>query len=301
MLRVVKKRPFVLGLALAALGCGAVARADEPPPPGTAGIPELIGARGLAMGAYRGVAAGNDGIFTNAASLAARRRYAIETQWMLDRVAGSNAFQAYGASVVDSQTGSVAGGFAYTRVLSGPEQGNLFHVAFAFPLTEGLYLGAAGKYESLEGPLARRDVRAGTVDVGAFWQASSLISLGVSGYNLVDTAHRAIMPRGVGAGLALGDDRRYHVAADWRGDFDRKDGTTTNLYAAGAEVLVGDLMPVRAGYVRDETRGASYWSAGLGLVTTSGFAVDASFRQRIERSDDRTFAIGLKLFLLSLQ
>jgi hypothetical protein len=290
----VRIRPKFLGIAVAAALSAASARGEEPIP---AGIPDLVGARALALSAYRGLAAGNDGIFTNAASLAARRRYAVEGQWILDRARGAAAFQAFGTSVVDSETSSLTGGFAWTRVLSGPWQGNLFHVPFAFPVSNGFFLGGTAKYASLDGP--GRDVGALTLDASAFWQLSSLVSIGGAGYNLIHTGHAAVLPRAVGAGVALGDPRRFQVTGDWRGDFDRDpNGKTTNLYAAGAELLLGDLLPVRGGYLRDETRHASYWSAGVGFVTSSGFAVDASFRQGIDDSDDRTFAIGVKLFVL---
>lgn len=290
----VRRAPLAAALACALLA--GAARADDPVP---AGIPDLVGARALGMAAYRGVASGNDGIFTNAAALAARRRYSIEGQWFLDRVGSATALQAFGASVVDSETGSVTGGFAYTRVPSGDYRGNLLHVAVAFPVAQGFFLGGTGKYLSLDGP-GGDQVRAGNVDAGAFWQAASMVSLGFAGYNLVSAGHRTtVQPRAIGGGIAIGDERRFHVAADWRGDFDRRPGGLTNLYAVGGELLLGDMFPVRGGYVRDETRNASFWSAGLGIVTSSGVAIDASFRQGIDRSDDRTFAIGLKLFVFA--
>ncbi|HEX7625059.1 MAG TPA: hypothetical protein VF400_15885, partial [Anaeromyxobacteraceae bacterium] len=73
--------PVVTGL-LALLLLATPVRGEDPLP---TGIPDLVGARGLSIGAYRGLAPGNDGIFTNAAALAARRRYSVETQWLLDR------------------------------------------------------------------------------------------------------------------------------------------------------------------------------------------------------------------------
>jgi hypothetical protein len=278
-------------MAMAVALCSA-ARGDAPVP---AGVPDLIGARGLSIGAYRGLAAGNDGIFTNAASLAARRRYSVETQWILDRAGSDTAFQSFGGSAVDSQSGAIAGGFAYTHVLSGPWQGNLFHLPLAFPLANGLFAGVTGKYQSLDGP-AGNEMRALNVDASAFWQASSFFGLGVSGYNLLNSGHRQIQPRGVGAGVSIGDDRRYHLAADWRGDLQRQ-GELTSLYALGGELLLGDFFPVRAGFVKDGTRNASFWNAGVGIVTASGFAVDLGYRQRIEDPLERTFALSIKLFL----
>lgn len=259
------------------------------------GVPDVVGARGLALGAYRGLAGSNDSIFANAAALAARRRYAVETQWLLDRAGASNALQLFGGSVVDSEA-AVAAGFAYTRVLSGPWLGSLFHLPLAFPLADRFFVGVTGKYQTLDGP-ERDQMRAANFDASAFWQPSSVFSLGGAIYNVLDAGHRAEQPRAYGAGAALGDDRTFHLTADWRGDA-RTPGTLTNLFAAGAEVLVSDLVPLRAGYVRDDTRHASFWSAGAGVVSTSGVALDLAYRQCIERPDERIFAAGLKLFLM---
>jgi hypothetical protein len=282
-----------LGL-LAVLAAGTPARGDEPPLP--MGIPDVVGARGLALGAYRGLAGGNDGIFGNAAGLAARKRYAIETQWLLDRSGSSNELQFLGASVVDSE-GGVTGGFAYTRVLSGPWTGNLFHLPIAFPLGERFFLGVTGKYQSLDGPM-NDQMRAANFDASAFWQPSSFFSVGGSIYNVLDAGHQSEQPRAYAAGAAIGDDRSFHLLVDWRGDTQRQ-GKLTNLYAVGGEVLVSDVVPLRASYVNDATRNASFWSAGAGVVSTSGVAVDATYRQCIERSDERIFAVGLKFFVLS--
>ncbi len=289
--------PILIGFAAAtalALAPVAPARGETPLP---ASIPDLVGARALAIGAYRGLAGGNDGIFANAASLAATKRYAIETQWLIDRVGADTAFQAFGASVVDSEMGSVTGGFAFTHVPSGPWTGNLFHLAMAFPLSTGLYLGATGKYQSLDGP-GGDEMRAANFDASAFWQPVRLVGVGVTGYNLLSAGHKTLQPRALGVGGSVGDDRRFHVAADWRGDFDRQ-GKLTSAYALGGEVLLADLVPVRAGYLRDETRNASFWSAGLGVVSSSGIAIDVTYRQGIDDSQNRMFAVALKLFLFA--
>jgi hypothetical protein len=290
----VRKLPVLLGFALAlAAAPRASAQVDAPR---AGGIPDLVGARGLALGAYRGISPGNDGIYTNAAALAARRRYSIETQWFLERQGADPALQVLTGSVVDSES-SVTGGFSYGRALSGPYIGNLFHLPIAFAASDGFFLGATAKYLSVDGP-AGEQVRSADVDASAYWRATSTFSLGASGYNLVDAGHRRVLPRGVGAGASFGDDRRFHLAVDWRGDWPRQ-GKMTNLYAVGGELLLGDYVPVRASWLRDETRNASFWSAGVGLVTTGGFALDASYRQGIDDASNRVFALAVKLFLLN--
>jgi hypothetical protein len=249
------------------------------------------------MGAYRGVSAGNDGIFLNSASLASRRRYSVEANWLLERAGSETAFQVLGGSVVDSETAGVTGGFAYTRVISGPWIGNVFHVPMAFSVTSSLFMGVTVKYLSIDGP-AGESMRSGNLDASAFYRSAGGLGVGVAGYNLLDMGHVTQQPRGLGVGLSYGDERRYHLAADWRADFQRR-GQMTNLFAVGGELLVADSIPIRASYLNDDTRSASFWSVGAGLVSASGFAVDLGFRQGIEKSDDRTFAVTLKLFLAS--
>ncbi|HET9596116.1 MAG TPA: hypothetical protein VFP65_11070 [Anaeromyxobacteraceae bacterium] len=285
-----RKVPVLLGFALAAALPMCAGAQSGPPLPG--GIPDLVGARALGLDAYRGIVTGNDGIYTNAASLAARRRYAIETQWYLERFGDETPLQVLSGSIVDSEA-SVTGGFSFGRVLSGPWTGNLYHVPIAFAVGDSLFLGATGKYLSLEG---QGEIRAATLDASAFLK-TSMIALGFSGYNLVAAGHQQVMPRAIGAGASFGDGRRYNFAADWRGDFDRA-GKLTNLYAFGAELLVGDYFPLRGGWMKDETRNASFWSAGAGLVTTGGFALDLSYRQGIDEPSNRVFGAAIKIYML---
>ena len=64
-------------------------------------------------------------------------------------------------------------------------------------------------------------------------------------------------------------------------------------------MLLADVAPIRAGYLKDETRHASFWSAGAGFVSSAGVGIDLAYRQCIERSDERVFAVGLKFFVQS--
>jgi hypothetical protein len=286
---------LLLGIgACAALAGTWPARADPPQPMGLA---DLVGARGLALSAYRGLPTGNDGIFTNPASLAARRRYSIETQWLLDHVGGQDALQVFSASVVDSETTAVTAGFMYTRALSGPWQGNLFHLPVAFGVGDSLFLGGAVKYHSLDGPPGE-SMQSFNLDAAAYLQASRQIGIGFAGYNLFNSGHKYVQPRAIGAGISYGDERRFHLGVDWRADFQRQDHTT-HLFAVGGEYLVSDVIPIRASYLNDQTRNASFWTAGAGLVTSSGFAVDLTYRQGIEDTSDHVYAVGLKFFISS--
>jgi hypothetical protein len=276
---------------LVLLGAALATRADPPAPATSA---DLDGARALALGASRATPGGNEGIFLNAATLAARRRYELDTQFLQERL-GSTRIRQWGQiSVVDSETSAVTGGVAYTRMSLGTATGNLIHVAMAGPLGGGLYAGTTVKYLDLRS--ASGSVSAATADAGLYYQPTSLIGIGVAGYNLVPVGHVAEVPRAVGSGIAVGDDQRVRLSADWRRDLQRT-GKASDLWAFGAEALLLDMFPARAGYVRDGTRGDTSWSVGTGVVSAQGLALDLAYRQSVTDPQDRTFAVALKIFV----
>lgn len=277
---------------------GLTARAGEPAAaPSTA---DLTGARGLAIGATIGLPGGNEGLFANPGALAARRRYAIETQYLDNRLDGARHWQWLQASVVDSETSAVTGGFSYTRLLAGQATGSLYHLAFAGALGSGLFFGATGKYLSLRSEAGRK-TGAATADAGAYWQASQLVGIGVAGYNLISIRNREEASPALGVGASVGDGRRFQLAGDWRRDFERA-GKTADAWSAGAELLALDALAVRAGWRRDAVRGGSFWSAGLGYVLAGpGAAIDVSYRQGIEAPADRAVQAALKIFIATPQ
>ncbi len=279
-----------LAIALA-LAAGA-ARADPPAPPKTT---DVLSARSVGMAAMRGLASGTDAIWLNPGAMAARRRYTVEIQYQADQktAAGDTAF--YGASVLDSQSSSIAGGFAWTRVDLPGEVGNRWNLGAAAPLAQGFFLGASAEYLTLDGV---QRVQAGNVHAGLLWEVMEYFTLGVAGTNLIHTGHDSIAPTGVAAGFSAGTDRLFHVAGDWRGQWGPT-GPVRNTWAAGAEVLAADAIPLRAGWTRDEWRGGQWWSVGAGLVTSSGVALDLAWRQAIGGGSERTLAVGLKLFFFA--
>jgi hypothetical protein len=277
-------------LLAAILLLGGNALADELPLPG--GIPDIAGPRMLGLSAGIGAASGNDGLYLNPGAIAARRRYAIEAGVLVDRRGSETVDRFIGGSAVDSMSSPVTAGVSYLRAQKGIYTGNVFHGVLAGPVARNFYLGVAGKWLSVDGP---RSSSAATVDAGVLWQVSELVSVGGAGYNLVPIANDAIAPMGAGAGIAVGSDRSFQVTGDWRTDFDRT-GTTTNRYAAGVEVLLARLVPLRAGWMKDETLDTSWWSVGAGLVT-QGVALDVGYRQSLDAPTARTIAATLKLFL----
>lgn len=281
-------RRLLAALALSSAGAAAA-------PPADPTIADLEGARTLSLAASRGLPGGNDGMFANAAALAARRRYSIEGQFLHETLDEGRKWQWFQVSVVDSETSALTGGASYTRLLSGTAVGNLYHAALAGPVGGGVYLGATGKYLDVRTAAGSR-ISAATADAAIYWQMSTLVGVGVAGYNLVPVGSDAQAPRALGAGISVGDERRYHLLADWRRDFDRV-GRRTDAWMAGGELLLGEFVPLRAGYLKDDTRGGAFWSVGAGLVSASGMALDVAYRQSVELPQDRAIAVALKIFV----
>jgi hypothetical protein len=280
-------------LLAAVLAAPVVAAGADPVPAG--GIPDLTGPRSLALGASIGVAAGNEGVFVNPAALAARRRYSVEALGLVERRGASTGAAFFGASVVDSVSAPVTAGFAYTRAAKGDYDGNLWHLALAGAVAEKLYLGGTVKHYAARS--ATDSVNAATVDAGFFWEPAELVSVGATGYNLIPVAHDLVAPRAFGAGLSVGSDQAFHVTADWRIDLDRT-SASTNRYAVGAEVLLGNLVPVRAGWMKDETLGTQWGSVGAGLVSRQGVALDLGYRQSFDAGSAFEVGASLKVFFL---
>lgn len=277
-------------VGIAVLAAGAASAAETPLP---SGLPDLVGPRTLGLSASIGVAAGNEGIWVNPGAIAARRRYSIESGGYVDRRGADTVSRFYGGSVLDSQTAEVAGAFSYVRADENPNEGGVWTGVLAGSIAEGLYLGLAGKYLSFKGP---RNTSAGTVDAGLFWQVADYVSVGAAAYNLVSIDNPSLAPLGYGAGVGIGSDRNFQLTAEWRADVDRAP-KQTNRWSVGAEMLLGQLVPVRAGWVKDETLGGTWWSVGAGLVTRGGVALDFGYRQSLEDPSARTLAAAIKIFV----
>ena len=146
-------------------------------------------------------------------------------------------------------------------------------------------------------------MNAASADAGIFWQVADFVAFGAAGYNLAPTGQPLTMPLGVGAGLSVGNDRSVHSVGndrsvqgtfDWRADLDSRP-KTTNRYAFGVEVLLGEVAPLRASYVIDETLDPKWWSVGAGLVSANGGGVDLSYRQSVDDPASRIISVAAKL------
>lgn len=297
-------RPLLVTLAALALAAPAAAQTTAKVVD-AGGLADLAGPRTLALGGSTALVQANDGLLSNPGSVAARRRYSVESLFAVDRRGGSNAGRYLGLSVVDALSGPVAASFAWVHPMEGFQDGNLFLAGLAGKVGEGLYLGAQGRYLAIREDLAaggQEKVSVVTADAGLLWEVSELISVGVAGFNLVPTGHERSAPRSMAAGLAIGSDTSFRLVGDWRADFDRNEvggkPATTNRYSVGVEAFLGNMVPVRAGWLKDEVLKTSWWSGGVGLVTASGVAIDVGYRQSLDRSDVRVISAAFKMQFL---
>ena len=277
-------------MVLASIGvllCAPARAADSPAIPA---LPELSGPRSVGLSATVGTASGNEGIFVNPAAIAARRRYSVELGGLIERRGAESVIQLAQGSVVDAITSPIAAGLSWGKILKGPYEGSVFDLAFAGAASRGLYLGASAKYLSLDGP---RDAKAVTADAGLFWQVSEWVAIGAAGYNLVPIGNKVLAPRMAGAGLTLGTDRFAQVTAEWTADLDA--AKTLNRYSVGAEVLLGNMFPLRAGYVKDEILDTRWWSVGAGVVQGK-VGIDVGYRQSLDASSARTISASFKTY-----
>ena len=238
---------------------------------------EFYGSRSLAMGgAHRGIGTSNDTLLLNPAGMAVTQRYSVDMQYAYGT--GDNLNDLSG-SAVDSKSGPVAGGVAYTRNWGNPSRldATLNRVAlgFAYSLGHALALGATvktirGAYTTDAG---RQEIDLYTGTLGATATLGEMLSLGVSWENIVKgdaEAQRLAKPvLGLGLGLhlpmvAIGTD----MVIDTRSQVDKR-----LTYHAGGEVVVYELLVVRGGFhteLAGPRQGASqryYVSGGLGLVS----------------------------------
>lgn len=299
--------PIPLALCALALAAPAAGLAQALPPPG--GLTDLVGPRPLALGGGTGLLSGNDGIFVNPAATGARKRYSVDTLYAQERRGSATTGAWLGASVVDALSAPVAVSASYVHPLQGAEAGNQFTLGLAGAIAEKLYLGVQGRYQKMDvspdGAHGQASIDAATADAGLLWEVSDYVTVGAAGFNLVPTSHEGYLPRTLGAGLTIGTDTSYKLVADWRADFDRiKDAAgkarTTNRFGVGLEAFLGNMVPVRAGFLRDETLDTTWWSAGAGLVTQGGVALDLGYRQSTKDPDARVLAVSFKMQFLNL-
>ncbi len=316
----------LVGSALASFS--GVARAD-PPSPLPAPVIYNYGVeenpRSAAMGgALRAMGSGNNALLLNPAAVAETRVYHIEAdaQFMPEA-----ARQVYGGSIVDSVTGRLAGGVAVMGGFMDPNGLNRSFIdarlALGYPITDRFMIGIAGRYlkvvqsgpgtafESSPGPFGPLDRVSGglsdptggrfafvnqlTFDVGIAVKPADALYIGILGQNLA-YAGNGILPLMVGGGLGVGT-KDFTIEGDGVADLNSWNKTTARA-SGGAEVLIANHVPIRAGILYDTGAHNATVSGGLGFLATE-FSVEASLKRTIASPGGTSIIVSVAYFLES--
>jgi hypothetical protein len=230
-------------------------------------------ARGLGMGTgVRASALSTSAVAYNAANMPLGSLYHLEGYTGFEPRVGR---WILGASVVDSMTSRLAMGFAFRGILSDGEQGYSGFdgkLALAFPLSEMISIGVAGRYMSFtyDGPtvgsLKSGDSRAQhfTMDGSVRVTVTPGLNIAALAYNFVD-AKSDLVPIQVGGSASYSTDSGFTFGADSLVDTGTfKDVKVTA--GGGAEFLAAGQFPIRAGYRFDQGREQHAITFGLGFV-----------------------------------
>lgn len=283
-------------LSVVALGCMALAPAAH------AQIAET--ARGIAMGgAVRGDPVGNSALIANPAGMARSYIYAGQAQYVRD----NTGLNAVGGNIVDSKTNqALAMGAAYHYQWASDDDvradGHDVRLGFAHAFRPQVFhFGLGLRYLHLDRVAGdvKTEVRDFTLDAGILYSPSPSVHLGLVGHNLID-AEDASLPRQAGGGIAFTGE---HVTLDFDAlaDFESHPDGARPMLAVGGEMLVGGVIPLRAGYRHDGVTESNWLSGGVGFLDTTrskeGNQLNLAFRQNLTNTQEWLFAGTIILFL----
>lgn len=273
-------------------------------------------ARSAAMGgALRAFGNSTAAVYQNPAGMVSTRVYHLEGVAQLTPEAER---QVYGGAIVDSVTGRLAGGLAISGGAIDPNglDRSLLdaRMSLAYPLGNSVALGAGARYAKITqdglGPLGESKASGGLVDpeggrfpfvdnfsfdAGLLVRLGDALRLGASGQNLSYPGH-ALLPTTLGGGLGYGT-QDLSLEVDVLADFNSYDDTSAR-FMVGGEYLLGDHVPLRAGYRYDAGGAIHALSAGLGYIGTE-FGIEGAMRRTLGDEASTTVVLQLGYFLES--
>jgi len=275
---------------------------------------EMETPRSLGMGdALRANSNSLEALYLNPANIATTRVYhvgAVAQIWPQARR------QSYGGGAIDSILNKqrIAGGLAGSYTAQDPEGVDRraldVRFALALPIADLFYVGAAVKYlglsqdgESASVGLAPSAAAAGlakkrivsdvTFDAGVTLKPIPELAFSVVGTNLTAPG-TGFLPLTFGGGIGFGNDT-FSLEVDSTFDFTTYADPKARLMG-GAELLVADAFPLRAGYRYDEAMASHALSGGVGYIAPE-FSVDASVRANVQGPSVLTVVLGFRYHL----
>lgn len=282
--------PAILCCALGIGALTATARADAD------SLNDNLGPREIAVGeAARGDARGAMAITLNPAGLALSHELVFEGGFGYRPGDGA---QVASVSACDS-TVPVPGCFYYRYFKAAPTIGaadfnrrsHEAGVTLARRIGPRVSVGVTNRYFDYNSDLAgEEDVSGWGADLGVSLAASSLLSVGMAGYNVL-SADSENYPRGLGAGVTLRPSPRFMLAVDGMWNLETGDDKASGRYGGGGELFLqgSDLQvgyPLRLGGVYDVGEKAGYITAGIGYNALK-VGIDLGLRKQLsgERMD----------------
>lgn len=262
--------------------------------------PRLLGM----SGALRAFGGGTAAPYINPANLGITRVYHIGA---FVQATPEAARHLYGGTIIDSTRRfsggvSVIGGFLDA---DGIDRSQIdVRLPLAFAITDRFHLGLAGRYLFLDqeglGALGDSRVSGGlkdpddaprgrsalvntiTFDAGLTIVATEGLNIAVTGYNL-SYPNNSLLPTMVGGGIGYGSED-FTIEVDAIGDFNSYEKPNPRVMA-GAEYLIADSFPIRAGYRFDMMNGSGQSpthqvSVGFGYLDPR-FGIEAGLRRTL--------------------
>lgn len=265
---------------------------------------DMTTARAIALGG-RAEAAGSSttALFANPAGASALRTYHVDALTLYDPTVGRFAV---GSGIMDSTRNLISGGFSYvfSAIPDGPEARTSHDARLVVGVNLGqmVGLGARVRYLNISGAQAapqsqglERGAWGGfTFDAGLHVHPLREFSLSVTGYNL-NNVNTTAAPITVGGGVAVSPIPQLTFVADALVDF-RSTNAVRGRYSGGAELFLASRYAIRAGYLYDDTRGASQaFTLGAGYIDQN-FGVELGYRQAVVPDMQSTLLLSVRYF-----
>ena len=279
--------------------------ASTSPALGETSLSDYFGPRELSVGeSLRAEATGARAITLNPAGLALTRQLVFEGSYGFRP---EDSASSLAVSACDSTT-AVPGCYYYRYFAAEPTVGatefsrraHELGVALARALSRQISVGVTTKYFDYNSDmLGEMDSDGFNVDAGLVFRASSAVSFGFAGYNLIG-ADSPQYPRAVGGGLALRPFETVGISADAVWDLETEDEQSPGRYGGGLEYFFRSAdklsgYPLRAGAVYDNPTDSAWLTAGVGF-TNPKLAIDIGARKQIDGGDELLILGGLRLF-----
>jgi len=246
----------------------------------------------------------SSGLFNNPAGMSRSFVYAAEGQYL--RLA-KRQLNVMGFNVVDSKTQpslAVGIGYGYGFTDKSADFDITSHDArLALSKTvidNRLFVGVGFRYirETVGTDDAAEVMDGFTLDTGLLFALTESFALGAVGQNLLAVNG---LPRRAGGGVAIRA-QSFVLDGDILVDFDTKAGEKSLVYRVGTEFLIGESVPLRAGFEANQATEAQYVAGGLGFLQTQGARgnqLNLSYKQRVDRTDEveSVLAVGVTMFL----